>query len=142
MNICILDDSYERSDTVFKEFDFLPDPIPYLEGHHCERHFLHKATAVRQILELSKRGFDVFLNLCDGAWEEDRPGIEVVQALERLGVPFTGATSSFYEPSRETMKRVCHYWGIRTPAYVFAADAQGIQTAASLRFPLIVKHPN
>jgi D-alanine-D-alanine ligase-like ATP-grasp enzyme len=143
MRICVLDDSYEQSGTPFKQFDFLPDPIRYLAGHECERHFLHKATAVKQILQLSKRGFDLFLNLCDGAWEEDRPGIEVVQALERLQVPFTGATSSFYEPSRETMKKVCHYSGIKTPAYVLASEPGEVEWAAqSLKFPLIVKHPN
>jgi D-alanine-D-alanine ligase len=143
MKICVLDDSYEQSATPFKQFDFLPDPIHYLEGHECERHFLHKATAVRQVRELSRRGFDVFLNLCDGAWEEDRPGIEVVQALERLGLAFTGATSSFYEPSREAMKRVCQYWDIGTPAYVIASNAGDVEFAADeLEFPLIVKHPN
>jgi len=143
MKICVLDDSYEQSVTPFKQFDFLPDPIRYLDGHQCERHFLHKATAVRQVRELSRQGFDVFLNLCDGAWEEDRPGIEVVQALERLGLAFTGATSSFYEPSRQAMKRVCHYWDIGTPAYVIASNAENVEFAAnSLEFPLIVKHPN
>ena len=143
MKICVLDDSYEQSVTPFKQFDFLPDAIRFLGGHQCERHFLHKATAVRQVRELSRCGFDVFLNLCDGAWEEDRPGIEVVHALERLGLAFTGATSSFYEPSREAMKRVCHYWDIGTPAYVLAFHAQDVEFAAtSLEFPLIVKHPN
>jgi D-alanine-D-alanine ligase len=143
MKICVLDDSYEQSVTPFKQFDFLPDPIRHLDGHHCERHFLHKATAVRQVRELAQQGFDVFLNLCDGAWEEDRPGIEVVQALEKLGLAFTGATSSFYEPSRETMKRVCHYCDIGTPAYVLAANDEDVEYAAqSLDFPLIVKHPN
>jgi len=142
VKVCVLDDSYEQSETPFKQFDFLPDPLRYLEGHEGERHFLHKATAVKQVIELSKRGFDVFLNLCDGAWDEDRPGIEVVQTLERLRVPFTGATSSFYEPTRESMKRICHYADIATPAHVFASDASGVATAeASLRFPLIVKHP-
>ena len=28
-------------------------------------------------------GFDIFLNLCDGAFDEDRAGVEVVDALER-----------------------------------------------------------
>jgi len=136
VKVCILDDSYEQSETPFKQFDFLPDPIRYLDGHECERHFLHKATAVKQVLELSKHGFDVFLNLCDGAW------VEVVQTLERLHVAFTGASSSFYEPTREAMKRICHYADIHTPAHVFASDAGGVAMAeASLRFPLIVKHP-
>jgi len=143
VKVCVLDDSYEQSGTVFKQFDFLPDPIRYLEGHQCERHFLHKATAIQQVLDLSKRGFDVFLNLCDGAWEEDRPGVEVIQALERLHLPFTGATSSFFEPTREAMKRICHYSDIGTPAHVFASGASGIEIAAeTLRFPMLVKHPN
>ena len=83
------------------------------------------------MLDLSKRGFDVFLNLCDGAWDEDRPGIEVVQVLERLQVPFTGASSPFYEPSRLTMKRICHYADIHSPAYAFASDPGGVEVAAA-----------
>ena len=59
-------------------------------------------------------GFDVFFNLCDGAADEDSPGIEVVRTLERLGVPFTGSNSVFYEPSRLTMKRVCRRLGVES----------------------------
>ena len=126
-----------------KEYDPLSDVVRHLEGHECETVFIDKAKAVRQIIDLAKRDFDVFINLCDGAWDEDRPGIEVVQTLERLGLAFTGATSSFYEPSREIMKRVCHFWGIKAPAFVSATDSQSIELAAkSLRFPLITKHPN
>jgi D-alanine-D-alanine ligase-like ATP-grasp enzyme len=143
VKICILDPSYENSDSPMKDFDPLSDVVRHLEGHQCETVYIDKAKAVRQVVELSRREFDVFINLCDGAWDEDRPGIEVVQTLERLGLPFTGATSHFYEPTREMMKRVCHFWGIKTPAYVFAADRQSIKLAEkSLRFPLIVKHPN
>jgi len=142
MKICVLDDSYEQSATPFKQFDFLPDPLRYLHAHQAERHFLHKATAVKQVLDLAKCGFDVFLNLCDGAWDEDRPGIEVVQVLERLQVPFTGANSAFYEPTRLTMKRICHYADVSSPAFAFASDPGGVETALdTLRFPMIVKHP-
>ena len=41
-------------------------------------------------------GFDLFFNLCDGAADQTTPGIEVVEALERAGVPFVGAISSCY----------------------------------------------
>lgn len=143
MKICILDPSYENSDSPMKEYDPPSDVVRHLEDHQCETVYIEKATAVRQVVELSRRGFDVFINLCDGAWDEDRPGIEVVQTLEKLGLPFTGATSNFYEPTREMMKRVCHFWGIKAPAYVFANDSATIELAVrSLRFPLIVKHPN
>jgi D-alanine-D-alanine ligase-like ATP-grasp enzyme len=143
MKICILYDSYEQSDSPLKEVDPPGDPRPYLEGHDCDLVAIHKKTAVKQIVALSKLGYEMFVNLCDGAWDEDRPGIEVIQALERLNLPFTGASSDFYEPTREQMKVVCQYAGIRTPAFVMAereADAEvALQT---LRFPMLVKHPN
>ncbi|HEV7798626.1 MAG TPA: SET domain-containing protein-lysine N-methyltransferase [Pyrinomonadaceae bacterium] len=143
MKICILDPSYENSDSPMKDYDPLSDVIRHLEGHECETVYIDKAKGVRQIVELSRRDFDVFINLCDGAWDEDRAGIEIVQTLERLGLAFTGATSNFFEPSREVMKKVCHFWGIKAPAYVVASDSQNIELAAqTLRFPLITKHPN
>lgn len=120
------------------------DPAPWLPDHACEYHLVHKATAVRQVRDLVKRGgFDVFINLCDGAWDEDRAGIEVVQTLERLGAAFTGADSASYEPSRAAMKLVCHQLGVLTPNFMFAPDlATAALAADALRFPLIVKHPN
>ena len=58
------------------------------------------------------------------------PGIEVVKALERLNLPFTGATSEFYEPSRVSMKRVCRELGIATPAHVLARTERDVERAA------------
>lgn len=143
MKICVLDPSYENSDSPMKDYDPLSDVARHLEGHECETVYIDKAKGVRQIVELSRRGFDVFINLCDGAWDEDRAGIEVVQTLERLGLAFTGATSNFFEPTREVMKKVCHFWGIKAPAYVLATSSQDVELAAqTLRFPLITKHPN
>jgi D-alanine-D-alanine ligase len=58
-------------------------------------------------------------------------------------VAFTGATSAFYEPSREAMKRACHSEGIATPEGVLArSEADVERAAATLRFPLFVKHHN
>lgn len=120
------------------------DPRPWLADHACAYHLIAKATAVREVRDLVKRGgFDVFINLCDGAWDEDRAGIEVVQTLERLGAAFTGADTRFYEPSREAMKLVCHQFGVATPNFMFAPDlATAALAADELRFPMIVKHPN
>lgn len=143
MKICILDDPDEPPESPGGEYVLSCDPRPFLEGHTWTVAPLAKETAVRQVTELSRRGFDVFLNLCDGAWDDERPGIEVVLTLERLGQAFTGATSSFYEPTREAMKRACSALGIATPRYVMAHDAAGVERAAdTLRFPLIVKHPS
>jgi D-alanine-D-alanine ligase len=106
-----------------------------------------KAAAPVQVETLIARGvkgrpFDVFFNLCDGAADQpDLPGIEVVEMLERHGVPFTGATSACYEPSRVQMKEACERIGIATPAYVVAKTATDVEHAAeTLQFPLFVKH--
>ena len=58
----------------------------YGPRHEYVFHELKKTTAIRELLMLARGHFDVFLNTCDGAWDEPRPGIEVVDALERLAV--------------------------------------------------------
>ena len=142
MKIAILHPSYEGSSAPFKDMDPACQPDRYLPGHEYSDFQIRKATAVRQVTEISRMGFDVAINLCDGAWDEDRAGIEVVQALERLGVAFTGAGSSFYDPSREAMKMACHSAGVKFPAYVMARDEHQAERALDrLRMPLIVKHP-
>ncbi|MBX3011107.1 MAG: SET domain-containing protein-lysine N-methyltransferase [Caldilineaceae bacterium] len=104
---------------------------------------MHKATAVQRVFELAKQGFDLFINLCDGEWEEDRAGIEVAQALERVGVPFTGANAAFFATNREKLKMACHFWGVKTPASVFVyAEAAIALAARNLRYPMLVKHYN
>ena len=67
----------------------------------------------------ARKEFDVFVNLCEGYEfdeeedeEEGYEGIEVVHALEELNLPFTGAGSDFFDPSREAMQS--------------AADANGV----------------
>jgi D-alanine-D-alanine ligase-like ATP-grasp enzyme len=141
MKIAVLHPSYEDSTAPFKEFDSPSVPDRYLPGHDYTNFQIRKTTAVRQLVEISRMDFDVVVNLCDGAWDEDRPGIEVVQALEQLGVAFTGAGSSFYDPSREAMKIACYSAGIQFPPYVIARGSSDIAAAVErLRFPLIVKH--
>ncbi|HUP18782.1 MAG TPA: SET domain-containing protein-lysine N-methyltransferase [Gemmatimonadota bacterium] len=143
MRVCLLTDAYAGSASPLKEVDLPCDPRPWLPGAEWTWVELDKATAVPRVMDLTHDGYDVFFNLCDGSWDEDRPGIEVVQALERLEQAYTGATPEFYDPSREAMKRVCHAWGIDTPGYVVAAADPDVERAAdTLRFPLIVKHPN
>lgn len=156
MKICILQSSYEGSNSIFKSVDSYCSPAPYSRGNHIfEAVLIKKATAFQQIRELSKKGFDVFINLCDGAFDEDRAGFEVVQILEYFNLPFTGANSSFYEPSKEVMKMMAYYYGVRTPGiyidvyiiniieFVFAYNDEDIEEAVErLNFPLIVKHYN
>ncbi len=140
MRICLLT-TQDLDATPFPEDDWPCDPRPFLPEAHWDVVVLDKKSSFERVPRLVREGYDLFFNLCDGAADEDRPGIEVVQALERLGVPFTGATSNYYEPSREQMKLACAREKIAPPAWVIARDAAGIERAeAELRFPLFVKH--
>ncbi len=143
MRVSVLDDVYDCPAWETTPDDWRVDPTPFLKEHDWRVVGLTKETVVPTLTHLVRAGVDVFFNLCAGAWDEESPGIEVVQALERLDVPFTGATSEFFEPSREAMKRVCSTWGIAFPDYVLARCDEDIdRAAATLPFPLIVKHPS
>jgi D-alanine-D-alanine ligase len=142
MKIAVLHSSYDGSTAPFRDFDAVCDPSRFLPDAETTHFNIAKAQAWRQVTEIAGRGFDVAINLCDGARDEDRAGIEVVQALEQLNMAFTGAGSRFYDPSREAMKMACHSAGVAFPAYVIARRLGDVERAVSkLRFPMIVKHP-
>jgi D-alanine-D-alanine ligase-like ATP-grasp enzyme len=144
MYICILQTFYDEHDPSVSLEDMIKYPKNYLPDHTCEVHFIRKETYEQQILTLVAKGFDIFINLCDGTTNSDdgSAGYEVVELLEKLGVAFTGATTDFYEPPRVQMKKVCRRRSIKTPGYVFATNLEQVKEAFSLKFPLIVKHPN
>jgi len=142
MRICLLTNQDLFADP-FPKDDWPCDPRPFLPDAAWEVECLFKKTSVEQVTRRVKQGFDVFFNLCDGAKDQDIPGIEVVQTLEKHGVPFTGGTTEFYEPTRKEMKAACRAQKIATPAFVFAKTEADVERAATkLRYPLIVKHPS
>lgn len=103
---------------------------------------VHKHTVGRQLIELARQDIDVVVNLCDGAWDADRAGIEVVHGLERVGLPYTGADPRCFDPSRLTMKLACAAAGVGFPAFAYTSDpAEAPAIARRLRAPWIVKHP-
>ena len=104
MRICLLT-TQDLDAGSFPEDDWPCDPRPFLPEATWQVEVLEKSTSVERVTALAENGFDLFFNLCDGAADEDTPGIEVVKTLEKLGQAFTGATAEFYEPSRLAMKR-------------------------------------
>jgi D-alanine-D-alanine ligase len=93
VRICLLTNQ-DLDATPYVDEELPCDPRPYLPEATWKVATLKKATAVEQVTRLASEGFDLFFNLCDGAADDDTTsGIEVVQTLEKFGVPFTGATS-------------------------------------------------
>ena len=102
--------------------------------------FLNKLTTYKQLKELSKQKFDIYVNLCEGYLEWEVPSIDVIYCLELLNLPFTGPTSLLYDPPKELMKYVAYTEGIKTPNYaLITLDSVIEEECKHLRFPLFVK---
>ena len=142
MHICLLTTQDLDADP-FPEDDWPCDPRPFMpEATWTVATLTGKVNAVKQVEALIHSGqYDLFFNLCDGAADQDLPGIEVIQKLEERQVPYAGACSACYEPTRMEMKEACAKIGIATPNYVVAKTPEDVERAAeTLNFPLFVKH--
>jgi D-alanine-D-alanine ligase-like ATP-grasp enzyme len=132
MNICVL------SDPTFEDFS----PATFFKDYEWEM-FCVERPAYEFIVDIScRKHFDVYFNLCDGALDEDRPGLDVVQALEALNLPFTGADSRFYCPTREQMQSVAEIQGVGFVRGFHIKSLRDLSEAKKFRYPLMVKHPN
>ena len=137
MKVCVLQPSYEGSASAIAGLDPPRDLTPLLPGHTVEHVFLRPGEAARALRE---HPADVYVNLCDGAWDEPSAGIDVVRALERTGSAFTGAGSAFYDPTRLAMKLACSGAGVDSAPYVIARTIAAVEAAvARLRLPCFVK---
>ena len=137
MRICLL------TDEIPGEFD----PAPYLQGFDWK--MITMTDPVKEVLrELDARNeFDVYLNICEGYEEGDDSdwkyeGLDVVKALEELNLPFTGADSRFFDPTREEMQAAADANGVGfAKGYRVSSVAEAQRLVKNLRYPIMVKHP-
>lgn len=137
MRVCIL------SDEEIEDFD----PSPFMQGYDWE--MVTMTAPVKDVLRslVEKNEFDVYLNLCEGyEFEEDEDwgyhATDVVQALEELKLPFTGADSNCFDPTREEMQAVADAHGISfAKGYQVRSTAEAEKLVATLHYPIMVKHP-
>ena len=137
MRICILSDEDPQ--------DF--DPAPYMNGFEWE--MVTMTDPVMDVLrDLAARNeFDVYLNLCegnetDGTADWAYQGIDVVRALEELNLPFTGADTGFFDPTREEMQAAADAHGVGfAKGYRVTSVEEAEHLVKNLRYPIMVKHP-
>ena len=132
MHVCVMYD---------EAYDF--DPTPFLKDHTWDLITVRRPVD-RIVRDLAERDeYDVYLNLCDGAADENFPGLDLVQALEKYNLPFTGGGSEFYDPTREHMQAVAEEHGIGFAKGFHVENPEGVdKLVRGLRYPLMVKHPN
>lgn len=139
MKIAVLMTDNNLSKSPISKHEPQINPMPYLKRHIAHAYYLSKTTAI-DILKIISSHYDVFLNLCDGSNDDDRPGIEVVQFFEKQKLAFTGANSNFYDPSRQAMKEAAKMVNVPIPNSMFIYSLDELDNV-SFNFPCIVKHP-
>jgi len=140
MKVCVLQPDYSSSGVDYRHYDPLRDISALLPQHTVDHVALNKVTTYRQLKDLSHRGYDIFVNLCEGYLEWDVPSVDVVHSLDLLNLPYTGPPAHLYHVPKPLMKYVAHAAGVRTPAHGLVRDLEGAHAvAARLTFPLFVK---
>lgn len=143
LRVCVLQPDYTASQVDYRHYDPPRDLAPLLPGCVVHHEMLDKRTTSRQLRACAARGYDVYVNLCEGYLDWDVPSIDVLHTLEQLELPYTGPSARLYDPSKPLMKYVAYTAGVDTPAHVVVPalddgyDWAG--TADALPFPLFVK---
>jgi hypothetical protein len=140
LKVCVLQPDYSPTSVDYQYYDPPRDLAAFLPNATVDHVFLNKLTTYKQIKALQHKGYDIFVNLCEGYLEWEVPSIDVIYTLELLGLPYTGPTTQLYDPPKELMKYVAHCEGIKSPAYIIIETADDIQeTLAKLSFPMFIK---
>jgi len=140
LRICVLQPDYSTSNVDYQNYD-PPRNLSHLMPEASFDHvLLNKLTTYKQLKELKKKKYDVFVNLCEGYLEWEVPSIDVIYSMELLNLPFTGPTSLLYDPPKELMKYVAYTEGVNTPAYAIIENEEDIEAGTRhLKYPLFVK---
>jgi D-alanine-D-alanine ligase len=140
MKICVLQPDYSTSSVDYQYYDPARNLSALLPDDQVDHVFLNKLTTYKQLKALSKAGYDIFVNLCEGYLEWEVPSIDVIQFLDMLNLPYTGPTTTLYDPPKELMKYVAHTQKVKTPAYFPVDSLEDLDKIEHLlQFPLFVK---
>jgi D-alanine-D-alanine ligase-like ATP-grasp enzyme len=140
MKVCVLQPDYSTTGVDYKNYDPPRDLSALIPEHEVHNVFLNKLTTYKQLKQLAKEGYDVFVNLCEGYLEWEVPSIDVIHSMELLNIPFTGPTTKLYDPPKELMKYLAYCEGVNTPGYVIIHELKDVDEAVKhLKFPLFVK---
>lgn len=140
MKVCVLQPDYSTSDVDYKKYDPARDLSHLMPDATFDHVLLNKLFTYKQLRELKKKNYDVFVNLCEGYLEWSIPSVDVIYYMELLNLPFTGPTSVLYDPPKDLMKYVAYTVGIRTPAFALIESIDSIEEECRhLQYPLFVK---
>jgi D-alanine-D-alanine ligase-like ATP-grasp enzyme len=140
MKVCVLQPDYSTTDVDYKNYDPVRNLQPLLPNDTVDTVLLNKLNTYKQLKDLKKQGYDIFVNLCEGYLDWSVPSIDVINSMDMLNLPYTGPTALLYDPPKALMKYVATTVGVATPTYSLVHDAKNLaQKVKQLNFPLFVK---
>ena len=140
MKVCVLQPDYSTSDVDYQNYDPARDLSHLMPNATFDHVLLNKLFTYKQLKELKKKNYDIFVNLCEGYLEWSIPSVDVIYYMELLNLPFTGPTSILYDPPKDLMKYVAYTVGIKTPAFALIESVDSIEKECGhLQYPLFVK---
>ena len=140
MKVCVLQPDYSTTDVDYKNYDPPRNLSHLLPDDEFDHVFLNKLSTYRQLKELRKNKYDIYINLCEGYLEWSVPSIDVIHSMDMLNLPYTGPTALLYDPPKELMKYVAYTCGVKTPPYVLVKNVSQLDdVTARLSFPLFIK---
>ena len=141
MKICVLQPDYSTSSVDYQNYDPPRNLSALLPDDEVDHIFLNKLTTYKQLKELKKKSYDIFVNLCEGYLEWEVPSIDVIYTLDLLNLPYTGPSASLYDPTKALMKYVAYCEGVKTPTYILVESLKDIDNipGSTLNYPLFVK---
>jgi D-alanine-D-alanine ligase len=140
MKVCVVQPDYSTTGVDYKNYDPPRDLAPLLPHDTVDHIFLNKLTTYRQLKELGKKGYDIFVNLCEGYLEWEVPSIDVIHCFDLLNLPHTGPSAKLYDPPKELMKYVAYCERVNTAQYAIVHSVdEAISACRNLHYPLFVK---
>ncbi len=140
LKVCVLQPDYSTSAVDYQYYDPARNLSSLLPEAEIDHVLLNKLTVYKQLLGLKNKGYDIFVNLCEGYLEWELPSIDVIHTLDLLNLPYTGPIATLYDPPKELMKYVAYCEGVNTPGYeLITANDDLEKIANSSTFPLFIK---
>ena len=140
MKVCVLQPDYSTTGVDYKNYDPSRNLSSLLPDAEVDHVLLNKLTTYRQLKELKKKNYDIFVNLCEGYLEWEVPSIDVIHSLDLLDLPYTGPSAKLYDPTKELMKYVAYCEGVKTPGYFIIEQTEDIDKVREhLSYPMFIK---
>jgi hypothetical protein len=140
MKICVLQPDYSHSKVDYQYYDPIRNLSSLMPEAEMDHVLISKLTTYKQLKELKKKGYDCFVNLCEGYPDWETPGYDIYFNADMLNIPVTGPSTKLFDVPKRLMKYVAYCEGVRIPAYAIIDTLEEIEsTTQHLKYPLFVK---